>query len=163
MPPLFVLLPDGHEPDHVLAHAPSQLAAQLRRLRCQRYPHADDRAHLESLILSIGDRAAVCETRSTARSVLPPALIGSLGAALLAITGVGVELDLEVAIGGGFFLGAVSGLYRHASAPVTLAAPLADLLADYTPGCTVVSWTGADDDALHRLQELCTARRLRTR
>lgn len=163
MPTLFVLLPAGHELDEVLACAPSQLRADLDRLRVQRYPRAQDPQHLESLVHAIGDRDAITEDRSVARSSLQGSAVGALGSAALALLS-WIDLPWEAAATAGAGSGALLGVLGHHSiARAVLRPEVGELVAEAGPGATLVSLRDRADDGLRRLQAICTARGLSTR
>lgn len=158
-----MLLPAGHELDDVLAHAPSQLRTDLERLRVQRYPRAQDPQHLESLVLSTGDRDAITEDRSVARSSLQGSALGALGSAALALLAV-IDIPWEAAATAGAGSGALLGVLGHHSiARVALRPEVGELVAAAGPDATLVSLRDRADDSLRRLQALCTARGLSTR
>ena len=158
MPALFVLVHAPAEIDALLASAPSRLQASLARMRCRRYPRADDAEHLLSLVREMRDPVATIWIAGTAKAIVGGAVFGAITSSILAYV-----FDLTGRLEAAFALGALlGGATATATGGATTRDEVLALLPHVQPGCVLVSWSGSDLDDLRCLRSLCHERNLHT-
>jgi hypothetical protein len=150
---LFVLLPVGGTVESLLAELQSPAAGG--RLRVRLYPPARNGAHLDSLVRSGRDPAAVTWRAGAAKAVAAGALIGGLVNAVLAagfgMLGGLLDIAVPLGIGGGAFMGGLSATMRGTERP---RAEVRALLPAVTPGAALVTFSG-DAGVLAELRATC--------